>query len=484
MPAGAGAAREYHRLTKYSEEGIQSLPGIDWSLQPVPYKDIVSRSRVALRPYARGPKSRKVHPLRALGDLLFHANGVTGMIRAPGGEGHFLRAAPSAGALYPTEVYVAVGSLEGVEPGLYNYQVRDHELVRLWDGDHLAPIRDACGGEAAFEGAESCILLTGVFWRSAWRYQERGYRRVLLDTGHVLANALAHAPHAGFAAVPVLGFVDDMLNGLFFFDGVTEAALVCLPLRRGAVAPPSPPLWTSGPARARALEAAVLRQEADLEGSAALALHRASSCAAPGPVRAVGGPRPISDRSIRLASPPADLPAKIPRAIANRRSARDYRGTPVPLDKLGPALGFAFARLETRDAGLLRAHLVATRVDGLDPGVYEVEGDGEALLPLALGENASRLRRLALGQEIAERCAAVLFLSAPAEEACALHGDRAYRYLHLEAGVLGERFQLAATALELAACGIAGFLDDEAAALIGIPPEDWVLYLVTLGSNP
>jgi SagB-type dehydrogenase family enzyme len=231
------------------------------------------------------------------------------------------------------------------------------------------------------------------------------------------------------------------------------------------------------------MEAISLRSEGDLEGSAMLALHRASACAAPRPAVAKGGERAVSDRSIRLLAPPADLAARIPHAIARRRSARAYGGAPVPLAKLGHALDYAFAHLATRDAGLLRAHLVATRVEGLDAGVYEVEGAGEALLPLALGDCAARLRDVTLGQEIAERCAAVLFLSAPAGAACALWGDRAYRYLHLEAGVLGERLQLAATALDLAACGIAGFFDDPAASLIGIPPDDFLLYLITIGSG-
>ena len=481
MPGGPCAAEEYHRLTKYSEESIQALPGIDWSLQPVPYKEIVSDHRIALRPYARAARTRRRHPLAALGDLLFHGNGVTGMVRLPNGEGHFLRSAPSAGALYPTEVYVALGELEDARPGLYNYQVRDHQLVQLWDGDHLAGIRGACGDDGAFEGADACVLLTGVFWRSAWRYQERGYRRVLLDTGHVLANLLAQAPHAGYEAAAMSSFVDDALNGLFFFDGATEGALACVALRSGA-APPSP-LWDSGTTPGEGIGAIHLDGEALLKESATGALHRASSCSEPRPVAEAGGAPPVSDRSIRLPPSPKDVAAGVSHAIANRRSARGYKGKAISAEELGGALRFAFGGFATRNAGLLRAHLVAHRVKTLDAGVYEVEGAGEALLPLALGDTRERVRHVSLGQEIAERCAAVLFLSAPAKGACSLYGDRAYRYLHMEAGAIGERFQLAATALGLSACGIAGFFDDQAAALIGIPAEDFVLYLVTIGKS-
>ena len=62
-----------------------------------------------------------------------------------------------------------------------------------------------------------------------------------------------------------------------------------------------------------------------------------------------------------------------------------------------------------------------------------------------------------------------------------LYGDRAYRYLHLEAGAIGQRFQLAAGAQGLMACGIGGFFDDDTAKLIDVSPNDLVLYPVTIG---
>ena len=70
-----------------------------------------------------------------------------------------------------------------------------------------------------------------------------------------------------------------------------------------------------------------------------------------------------------------------------------------------------------------------------------------------------------------------------AAEAVERYGDRAYRYLHLEAGHIGQRWQIAAQAAELGACGIGGFLDDDVARFCGHPTDDWVLYLITLGRS-
>jgi SagB-type dehydrogenase family enzyme len=100
-----------------------------------------------------------------------------------------------------------------------------------------------------------------------------------------------------------------------------------------------------------------------------------------------------------------------------------------------------------------------------------------------MGSFRDRLLHLSLGQEIAQRCAAIVIYTAPADESVAAYGDRAYRYLHLEAGIAGERLQLAAQSHGLGACGIGGFFDDEVATLVDRNANDFVLYLVTIGRS-
>ena len=491
----------FHRLTKYTAENVRGGPGLDWSRQPPQVKEIVSHHRVSLRPYIPFTPSGEVDlappiepdrlGLATLSRLLFYTNGVTGLVRYQRGRGQFLRAAPSAGALYPTEIYLAARAVPDLEPGLYNYQVPSHELVRLWEEDPLDAVRGACGQDARFEGAPLCIIFTALFWRSAWRYQERGYRRALLDTGHAIGNLATYAPQVGLTAHPFLGFMDSELNGLFFFDDAVEATLACVPVTEEESLCVPGALWASMIGDPEGLEAVTIRTDADLAESATIRLHRASAC---GEKRladdADGLEPPVSDRSIPL-SAPADLAESIPHAILNRRSARRYRNTSLPLEALGQTLGFAFGRdgrgrtihFGTRDAGVMRAHVLAFAIDGLDAGLYAVEGAGEALLPLAIGDFRAELGHASLGQEIARDCAATLILSASGGDATGLYGERSYRYLHLEAGEIGERFQLAAQSLGMAACGIAGFLDDDVAGLVEGTPNDWVLYLVTIGNT-
>ncbi|MHC4407468.1 MAG: SagB/ThcOx family dehydrogenase [Planctomycetota bacterium] len=477
------AATEYHALTKYSRENLHAHPGLDWSKAPGQFKEVVGSHRVELRSFGKKPNADDLRSV--LARFLYFANGVTGHLVHPGGE-QLLRAAPSAGALYPTEIYVAVGEETEIEPGLYAYDARDEVLTRLWEEDPRGILGRACGAEELFRRSRACLVATGVFWRSAWRYQERGYRRVLLDTGHVLANLASIAPFDELNALPHLGFVDNEINGAFFFEEDREGTLACIPLLPLIETHVPPPLWRS--AAGTGIDAAtpgVIQDADDLTGSATAALHRASGCAVPDPVDPPCGLVAADSGALRIGVEADDVKVEVPRAIARRRSARAYPGLPIPFDDLKRALAFTFPLFvphETWDAGLLRAHLIVHRIDGLDAGIYELQGDGEALLPIKFGDFGPRCAEACLGQEIASTAAGVLAFTASARDALELYGDRAYRYLHIEAGSLGQRFQLAATDLGHQACGIAGFLDDETTALLDLPSEDWVIYLVTVGA--
>jgi len=482
VPRNRSVAEGYHQLTKYRQETLHARPGLDWSTQPEQYKDIVSSRRLSLRALERRAKPEDPeHELARLARLLFYCNGVTGVIPYQDGSSQHLRASPSAGALYPTEIYVALRDFPGIESGLYNYQARSHELVMLWDGDQIGPIGEACGNHPAFADARICAVMTGVYWRSAWRYQERGYRRVLLDTGHVLSNMLAYAPHEGYGAHALPAFKDDALNGLFFFDNAVEAALLCVPLTEECGEVPPAPLWSSPRGAGDDLEAKTILGEADLRHSSTVRLHRASCC---DDARVVtpATPRATPSGPVIALPPQATLEEKIPSAIVERRSARGFTGEPISLDDLAGALAYAFQQhCPTRQAGMLRADLIVHKVDGLEAGLYAVEGDGSALLQRSEGSLREACFSASLDQQIARDCAAILCFWAPATASVGAWGDRAYRYLHIDAGVLGERVQLAAGALGYGACGIAGFLDDEAAAIVRADTGDFVLYLVTLG---
>lgn len=169
-------------------------------------------ARRSVRDYA-GPLS-----LEALSRLLHAAQGVT---QARWG----LRAAPSAGALYPIELYAVVHDVSGLEAGIYHYAVQEHRLEMLQTGDFRAAITRAGLGQAFLGQANVCFVLSAIFQRTRWKYRERTYRYVMLEAGHVGQNLCLAAVSMGLGACPVGAFLDDPLNDLLALDGADEAAL-------------------------------------------------------------------------------------------------------------------------------------------------------------------------------------------------------------------------------------------------------------------
>jgi SagB-type dehydrogenase family enzyme len=135
------------------------------------------------------------------------------------------RCLPSAGGLYPLELYIAAFRVDGLSPGVLCYDVRTHALARLTSANPLSAIRSAIFIPEALEGAAAMMLLTAIFGRSKIKYGERAYRFALFEAGHAMQNLLLAATGLGLGACPVGGFIDDRFHDLFDLDGVEEAAL-------------------------------------------------------------------------------------------------------------------------------------------------------------------------------------------------------------------------------------------------------------------
>jgi SagB-type dehydrogenase family enzyme len=160
-----------------------------------------------------------------LSELLRLTNGVTETQRLPGGQTRELRAAPSAGALYPIEIYLGVRRVADVPPGLYHYEPRGSSITRLTAGDPLGGLLGACYYHDSLRQAALVVVLAGVLERTKRKYGERGYRYVLIEAGHVAQNLCLAASALDLGCMPVCGFYDDALNDLLALDGVEESAL-------------------------------------------------------------------------------------------------------------------------------------------------------------------------------------------------------------------------------------------------------------------
>ena len=177
-------------------------------------------ARRSRRTYAAGPLS-----LENLSRLLHAAGGITDPARG-------FRAAPSAGALYPVEVYAVVHDVAGLDAGLYHYAPSGHALEHVRSQDLRAPMVVASIGQEMVGRAQVCLVLSALFQRTRWRYHERTYRYVLLEAGHIAQNVYLAATALGLGACAIGAFLDDGLNRLLGIDGSEESALYILAVGR------------------------------------------------------------------------------------------------------------------------------------------------------------------------------------------------------------------------------------------------------------
>jgi len=142
--------------------------------------------------------------LSEISQLLWSAQGIT----ASGG----LRTAPSAGALYPLEVYIIVGNVTNMKSGIYKYIPESHELVKVIEGDKRSEMSKAALHQSPITDAPAVIVFSAVYERTSGKYGERGIRYVQMEAGHAAQNILLQAVSLNLGAVVMGAFEDDKVE--------------------------------------------------------------------------------------------------------------------------------------------------------------------------------------------------------------------------------------------------------------------------------
>jgi SagB-type dehydrogenase family enzyme len=141
------------------------------------------------------------------------------------------RAAPSAGGLYPCEIYVVAGRVVGLEPGVYHYRWRDHALERIRSGDQRLQLASAALGQSFVARAPACIVITAIYGRTTGKYGERGaLRYVAMDAGHAAQNVALQAVALGLGTTTVGAFDDHEVARVLEVRG--EVPLYIMPMGR------------------------------------------------------------------------------------------------------------------------------------------------------------------------------------------------------------------------------------------------------------
>ena len=476
------AAWNYHNATKHSYASIRTNTHfMDWSNQPLPFKiyptlepmrlpgevrqsGVAGLSAIAERVSAQ---TRAAPDLEAVAQLLYLSAGITRRRKYSGGEIYF-RAAACTGALYEVELYLVCGELGGLEAGVYHFSPAEFGLRKLRAGDYRGALVAATGGEAAIAHAPLTIICTCTYWRNAWKYQARTYRHFGWDNGTLLSNLLAVATALGLPARVVCGFVDAQVNRLLDVDSQREVAFSLVALGHIAALPPSSPAEIS-PLR---LETVPLSQR-EVDYPLMREMHAASSLDSkeeaqewrghtsmtdvPPPAGPIISLKPLSD---------AEMPRDpIEQVIQRRGSTRKFARSPIALAQLSTMLnratrGVPADFLDPPGAQLNDLYLIVHAVEGLSPGVYVFHRNRGALECLKQGNFRADAGYLGLQQELPAEAAAGMFFLADLRPILQRFGNRGYRAVQLEAGILGGKLYLGAYAQRLGATGLTFFDDD------------------------
>lgn len=413
---------------------------MDWANRPHPFKDYVGLDPLPL------PSA-----LPDLARILRYGAGVIRSRTLLGGEVYHFRTYSSAGALYPVELYLACPDLADLAAGIYHFHPGELSLRRLRAGDVRANLAQAAADSALAE-ARAVLLLSGIMWRSAWKYGARAYRHLFWDAGTMLANLLALATSEGISRRLLTGFVDGEVNHVLGLDGDREAAIALLALGRAERA--------KQPSRLAPLELETVplsRREPVFED--ARALHAASALGSLEEVRRY--------HAAALETPESDAEAwlePLETVLRRRGSVREFTADPVPLGPLAATLALAAAPVPADAPPSNELYGIVNAVEGLEPGVYRFEPPDvfELLRP---GVFRLQAGYLVLEQYLGALSAATFFLMTDLERVLDTLGDRGYRAAQLEAGIRVGRIYLASYAQGLAATA-STFYDDDVSSFL------------------
>ncbi|RUM43645.1 MAG: dehydrogenase [Hydrogenimonas sp.] len=423
------SGHEYHEATKHSWLSVRQYPNrLDWDNQPASLKFYPST-------YPHTPLT-KAFPAH---NLIYHIGGITAKKSYPGVE-YYLRTNPSAGALYPNEVYFQARGVDGFEDGIYHFEVGSSSAVLLQPlnpNEGLEPflkLRHPMRGLLFF--------ISSPWYRSAWKYKNRAYRYCLLDAGHLLGTIDAGSYLYDHAYRIAYNIDLEGLNHFFGFgreEFFLSAAILAVP-EEGEVEIPKQTLVQSDP------------------------------------TGGVFEPNPLIERTYQETIPLQGCHAE-PRfrkfmfhksaweeAILKRRSIREFSKQPITKAQFEAVMEIVNQPIPSDCDEPITIYAVINRVIGMPLGIYK---DGTLLKS---GDFSQKAGYLCLEQRLGSESAVTFFL---------LSNGCNYRALYQKAGIIGHRIYLASEYLGIGCSGIGAYYDNEVCEFLDDP--HMVLYALAIG---
>jgi SagB-type dehydrogenase family enzyme len=494
------SSRQYHDHTSYQRDSM-TPHYLDWQNQPSVFKDYPGVTPLSLPSDLSLPEEKlsalfrweqvgeKVEEMdvEVVSLILRLAHTLTAKAHSAGGD-YYFRSVASAGALYPTELYIAAHTVRGLDDGLYHFAIHRHCLypIRAQDiSSHVVRFAKTPDDRVP----HLTFFLTAIFFRSAWKYRDRSYRYYLLDTGHLVENLVQALNILRLAYAPCYEFDDGSVNHLLGLDETKEICLAVVHVPGNDSAREVTGVEMAELPGEMRSASQVAAKEVDYP--AVREFHQASASLIP-------EAEPESEMHHELGVVPemwtkAPVPSdwsevmNYSEALYKRRSRRNFVKEPLSANHVGALVDSLCAEDVVDSAGgsgygrSLAIGVLAGDVEGMEPGFYLLDTKKASVGLVTSGDFMEGMAHICLDQQwLANAAAHFLFLS-NLDIMDGTWGARGYRYVMLTAGRMGQRLYMAATAIGLGCCGIGALYDGEAAELLGLNEASRLLYLVAVG---
>lgn len=418
----------YHAQTIHTFSSVRTKSHtIDWDHPPKQFKSYPERfKRTVLDPSS--PDQR----------FLALIGGITAQKSYPGVT-YALRTNPSAGALYPTEVYVQIRDVAGFENGLYHLAPKEHALVLL------APLKEDEGVESFLHVKRISgfiFLFSALYYRSSWKYKNRAFRYCLHDTGHMIGTVEASCLLLNRSYRIVYDIDKKGLNALFGFDASEFFLSACIVGEEAKnLTCKKPQLflpWVDGTGFFEANARIEAAYEATLES-----VVRAQT----------EEPRMEIEKE------------RFIQAIWKRRSIRDFTQKPLSKEQFDAVMHFITQPIPSDCDVRIDLYAIINRVEGMEQGIWR---EGKYLQK---GDFAKQAGYLCLEQALGEESGVTFFILG--------EDTQNYQAMVQKAGMIGHRLYLISTYLGFGCSGIGAYYDEEVMAFLH--SESMVLYALAIG---
>lgn len=426
----------YHQNTKHSYFSVRNNPNrVDWNNPPNRFKNYPdSYKRIAL------DSSNENY------NFLYLISGITAKKTYPGIE-YYLRVNPSAGALYPNEVYFQVRNVDGFEDGIYHLEVVTSSAVKLQKIELNQGVETLLGLDFSVDGF--IFFISSLYFRSSWKYKNRAFRYCLLDAGHLLGSIEASSYLFDKEFEILYDFPKQKLNDFFYFDEKEFFTAVCL----------------------------VGTKKDDKKESFSLTLSTLDGSSYEERKISFFVKNELIEKAYEDTLEIKNKKSETKKALFNfqkqrfkdvifkRRSIREFTKQSISKVQFEAILNVLNQPITNDCDEEVDIFYTINRVEGLQIGLYK-----NGLL-LKNGDFSSKAGYLCLEQELGKDSAVTFFLTTKSKN---------YQEAYQKAGIIGHRLYLASNYLDIGCSGIGAYYDDEVCEFL--QEQTMVLYALAIGN--